>query len=170
MISGCGKVKKLEIFIPLIELLILNSKLAHGSMLSFLRSLFAQFIVSASQVIKLKNRVLPENVWLHTFWSTSPIFRGFCSDTTSIIDTNCILKQNCLLCVFQSFVVHCMKSRENLWQWKKKLTKDNSFSLLEKHESQNILRNNFRLSSFLLSGVWLRIFQNIKRKYYVTFQ
>lgn len=169
MISGYGEVKKLEIFIPLIELLILNSKLAHGSIwVSSDHS--AQFNVSASQVIKLKNRVLPENVWLHTFWSTSPIFRDFFSDTTSIIDTNCILKQNCLLCVFQSFVVHCMKSRENLWQCKKKLTKDNSFSLLEKHESQNILRNNFRLSSFLLSGVWLRIFQNIKRKYYVTFQ
>ena len=31
VISGDSEVKKLEIFIPLIELLILNSKLAHGS-------------------------------------------------------------------------------------------------------------------------------------------
>ena len=31
VISGYGEVKKLEIFIPLIELPILNSKLAHGS-------------------------------------------------------------------------------------------------------------------------------------------
>lgn len=83
--------------------------------------------------------------WLYKFWFTAPISSCF-DDTTSIIDTNCTPKQNYRLCVFTAFEVHCVKSLKNVWQRKKKMTADAWPSFIEKHESLNILRNNFRSS------------------------